>query len=345
MAEELTRNELWRSDLAAILGFLPELDELAGKSVLISGAGGLICSAVVDVLLAYNETHSASIRVIAAGRSESRIRSRFGTACEFVEYDALRPSSAGIRADYVIHGAGNSHPAAMTAEPVETMQANLFGVNALLPCARKRFLYISSSEVYGQRAESNSRPFSEKDYGYVDLLNVRNCYSMAKRAAETLCVSYAAEHGSDVVIVRPGHVYGPTASERDSRVSSAFAYLASRGEDIVMKSDGLQLRSWCYCVDCAGAILKVLLRGERCSAYNIPGEILTIGQMAELLAEFGGVRVLREGASQSEMRAFNPMNNSSVDGSKLEGLGWRNIFDARTGLEHTVELLRHRIAQ
>ena len=154
-------------------------------------------------------------------------------------------------------------------------------------------------------------------------------------------MSYAAEYGIDAVIVRPGHIYGPTASPNDSRVSSAFAYNAARGEDIVMKSDGLQLRSWCYCLDCASAILKVLLCGESSNAYNIPGEILTIREMSERLAKFGGVRLLREGASPNEMKAFNPMNNSSVNGARLEALGWRNIFDADTGLSHTVEILRH----
>lgn len=201
-------------------------------------------------------------------------------------------------------------------------------------------LYISSSEVYGKRADGNLQPFTENDYGYVDLLNMRSCYPVGKRAAETLCVSYAAEYGIDAVIVRPGHIYGPTASVNDSRVSSAFAYNAARGENIIMKSDGLQLRSWCYCLDCASAILKVLLRGEKSNAYNIPGEILTIRQMSERLAKFGGVELLREGATEQEMKAFNPMNNSSIDGSKLEALGWKNIFDADTGLKHTVDILK-----
>ena len=153
-------------------------------------------------------------------------------------------------------------------------------------------------------------------------------------------MNYAAEYGVDSVIVRPGHIYGPTASITDSRVSSAFAYNAAKGQNIIMKSDGLQLRSWCYCLDCASGILKVLLKGESSNAYNIPGEILTIRDMAERLAEFGGVELIREGASESEAKAFNPMNNSSVDGSKLESLGWHNIFDADTGLKHTVEILK-----
>ena len=163
---------------------------------------------------------------------------------------------------------------------------------------------------------------------------------MGKRSAETLCVNYAEEYGADAVIVRPGHIYGPTASVNDSRVSSSFAYKAAKGEDIVMKSDGMQLRSWCYCLDCASGILKVLLRGRTANAYNIPGEIMTIREMSEMLAKFGGVKVIREGASEDERRIFNPMNNSSLDGSKLQALGWKNIFDAQTGFRHTVEILR-----
>ncbi len=163
---------------------------------------------------------------------------------------------------------------------------------------------------------------------------------MGKRSAETLCVNYAKEYGADTVIVRPGHIYGPTASVNDSRVSSSFAYNAARGEDIIMKSDGMQLRSWCYCLDCASGILKVLLKGKTANAYNIPGEIMSIREMSEMLARFGGVELIREGASENELRRFNPMNNSSLDGSKLQALGWKNIFDAQTGFKHTVEILR-----
>ena len=349
MAQELGgiyNSSLWFENLDREAESLPELSRLDGSSVLITGANGLICSAVVDLFIRYNETHNGNIHIIAAGRSPQRMRARFGSFCDrdyftFMHYDASSPEPVNVSADYAIHGAGNAHPSAMQSEPVETMLSNVLGLHVLLRSSVKRLLYISSSEVYGKRAEGNLQPFTETDYGYVDLLNTRSCYPMSKRAAETLCVSYAAEYGTEAVIVRPGHIYGPTASEHDSRVSSAFAYSAARGEDIVMKSDGLQLRSWCYCADCASAIVKVLLCGETASAYNIPGEVLTIREMSEKLAEFGGVRLLREGASASEMKAFNPMNNSAVDGAKLEALGWRNVFDADTGLKHTVEILKH----
>ena len=353
MAEKLGAiysSSLWLHDLDRITESLPELSELNGKSVLITGTNGLICSAITDVLIRYNETHSGNIHIIAAGRDPQRVRTRFGEFCDkdyftFMQYNALtlKPELPKFSADYIIHGAGNAHPAAMAAEPVNTMLSNIFGVNVLLNAARygtKRLLYISSSEVYGKRTDGNFQPFTEDDYGYVDILNSRSCYPMGKRSAETLCVNYAVQYGVDDVIVRPGHVYGPTASVNDSRVSSAFAYNAARGEKIIMKSAGLQLRSWCYCVDCASAILKVLLCGKSANAYNIPGEILTIREMSEKLAEFGGVELVCEEASESERKAFNPMNNSSLDGSKLEAFGWRNIFDADTGLKHTVEILK-----
>ena len=346
---------LWISDIDAVISSLPELDALAGKSILITGAGGLICSAVVDILIRFNETHKCikSIRVIAAGRNRAKISERFGEFSAkdyftFTEYDATRAEFPGFDSDYVIHGAGNAHPSAMSAEPVETMLANLTGINAILKSSGhnvKRVLYISSSEVYGKRAGDNTAPFTENDYGFVDILNPRSCYPMSKRAAETLCVSYVSEYGADVVIARPGHVYGPSASPNDSRVSSAFAYMAARGQDIIMKSDGLQLRSLCYSPDCAGAILKILLNGENANAYNIPGDIMTIREMSECLAKFSGVKVIREGASESERKIFNPMNNSSVDGKKLESLGWRNIFDAQEGLSHTVKILREKFAE
>ena len=352
MAEvrDIYDGSLWLSDIAGIVASLPELDELSGKTVLITGAGGLICSTVADILINWNESHHdrENIRIIAAGRNESRIRRRFGEFFgrkyfSFMEYDALRTEISGFSADYVIHGAGNAHPSAMSSEPVETMLANIIGLNAILRASMhgvNRVLYISSSEVYGKRPDGNTAPFNENDYGYMDILNPRSCYPAAKRAAETLCACYASEYGADVVIARPGHVYGPSASANDSRVSSAFAYLAAKRENIIMKSDGLQLRSWCYSPDCAGAILKILLRGENLSAYNIPGHIMTIREMSEHLAKFGGVNVLREGASENEIRTFNPMNNSSVDGTKLESLGWKNIFDTEAGLSHTVAILR-----
>ncbi len=340
----------WIQDVNEVVNSLPELSDLEGKAVLITGAAGLICSAVVDVLFRYNDTHNVPIQIYAAGRWLEEMTVRFGNRVNrddftFVIYDASRTDNKlDIPVDYIIHGASNAFPDLVMREPVETMLSNFTGMKYLLDYAKdygvKRILYISSSEVYGQKEEN--RPYREGEYGYIDLLNARNSYSVGKRAAETLCASYAAEYGMESVIVRPGHIYGPTASPNDSRVSSAWAYAVARGEEIVMKSDGAQLRSYCYCLDCASAMLKVLLRGENVHAYNIsnPNSIINIKKMAEILTECAGVTLRMELPTEEEKKGFNPMNNSSLDSTGLQELGWRGLFTAERGLAHTVDILK-----
>ena len=343
-------NRLWISDIDKVMRILPELDSLAGKQVMITGAAGLICSAVVDVFFRYNDTHDEKIQILAAGRAIENMEARFHDMIHrsdfhFVAYDASKTDNViDDHADYIIHGASNAFPAMIVKEPVETMLSNFLGMKYLLDYAKvqetKRVLYISSSEVYGEK--EGSEPYREGQYGYIDLLKSRNSYSIGKRAAETLCASYADEYGVESVIVRPGHIYGPTASSRDNRVSSAWAFQAARGEDIVMKSDGSQIRSYCYCLDCASAILKVLLSGENCHAYNIsnPNSIISIKKMAEILSRSAGVELKMELPTDEERKGFNPMSNSSLESTSLIDLGWNGCFDAEMGFAHTVEIMK-----
>lgn len=351
-------SKTWISDIDRVMETLPELGSLAGKSVLITGASGLICSAVVDILQRYNDTHEKKIVILAAGRSRERMEERFPAMgkrpeFQFIPYDAAKPDNAigkeiektaGKKADYVIHGASNATPGRIISEPVETMLSNILGMKELLELAREsgteRLLYISSSEVYGEK--NTEKPFKEDEYGAVNLLSPRSSYPIGKSAAETLCVSYGAEYGVDSVIVRPGHIYGPTATRQDNRVGSAWLYSAARGEDIVMKSDGSQLRSYVYCLDNASAILKVLLRGESLHAYNIsnPDSIITIRQMGELAAKAGNVALRMDVPSEEEKKSFNSMQNSSLEAAGLLGLGWQGYFSADEGIDHTVRILK-----
>ncbi|MBQ6021787.1 MAG: NAD-dependent epimerase/dehydratase family protein [Clostridia bacterium] len=344
------QSSLWISDLDEVLASLPALSSLEGKSVMITGAAGLVLSAVTDLLIRYNETHEKKIGILAAGRWPEEMTGRFGDYTEkpyftFVRYDASRTdNSITLPCDYIIHGASNAFPEMIVKEPVETMLSNVLGVKYLLDyareCGAKRLLYISSSEVYGQK--QSAEPYREGEYGYIDLLSPRNSYSVGKRAAETLCASYAAEYGVESVIVRPGHIYGPTAAPQDNRVASAWSWAAAKGEPIIMKSDGAQKRSYCYCLDCASAILKVLLEGENTRAYNIsnPASIVTIREMAALVAKAGNVPLSQAEATEAEKKGFNPMSNSSLDSAGLESLGWRGLFDAPRGFAHTVQILR-----
>ena len=343
-------SKLWISDLDETTENLPELQELSGKSILVTGCTGLICSSIIDIFIRWNETHNEKIIILAAGRNEKKVITRFSPYSKndwftFIPYDALSTKNIfNFLCDYIIHGAGNASPNKILKEPVETILSNFNGIKYLLDYAKnngtKRVLYISSSEVYGQKEDN--QPYKINEYGFIDLLNSRNSYSIGKRAAENLCASYADEYGVESVIIRPGHIYGPTAVKSDNRVSSSWAYLAAQGKNIVMKSDGSQIRSYCYCLDSASAILKVLLKGIKTHAYNIsnPNSIISIREMAEILSKASGVELKIVLPTNTEQKGFNPMNNSSLDSSELLSLGWESIFDAERGFSHTIKILK-----
>ena len=344
----MTYTDNYLQDLVRVQAAIPALERLDHSRILITGAGGLICSALVDVLMRRNDTHHAGIQVYAAGRSPEKLAQRFAhwagrEDLHIVAYDAAEPIDCRETFDYLIHGASPANPAAYNAQPVETMTANFVGTLNVLGyarnCGAKRVLYVSSSEVYGKKEGPD--PYHEQEYGFLDLLNPRACYPSSKRAAETLCAAYAQEYGVDTVIVRPGHVYGPTATAADNRASSQFPRDVKAGLDIVMKSPGSQLRSYCYVLDCASAMLVVLLDGSKGCAYNISNlhSVVTIRQMAQAFADAAGQKLVFENASDAEKRSYNLMDNSALEAGALEKLGWYGLFDLEAGVKATLDAI------
>lgn len=345
----LYQSKTYISDLEYTIRNTPYIKELNDSSVLVTGASGLICSGIIDLLIMSNETINGKTKIYAAGRSESKMRDRFGKYFDrdyfvFVPYEASLRNNFSFKVDYIVHGASNAYPKVIQEHPVETMLDNFQGTYELLQYAEnvgcKNLVFISSSEIYGNK--STQEPFKENEYGFLDILNPRSSYSSSKRAAETLCVSFSYERGVKSVIIRPGHIYGPTASRADNRVSSDFAYRVANGQNIVMKSEGSQIRSYCYVLDAATSILCVMLKGKNGEAYNIsnPDSVMSIRELAELYATYGNTSLRFEMPSETERAAFNPMANSSLDSEKITSIGWNGLFDSKTGTEHTILALR-----
>lgn len=341
--------ETYIKDIKSIFECIPNIEFFKNKSILITGANGLICSAIVDSLVFLNKIKDFGIHVYAAGRNIEKLNKRFNGFVDLdffhiVHYDAMEKFELNEKIDYIIHGASPANPFAYGSIPVETILTNVQGTNNLLDYSInnhvEKLVYISSSEVYGQN--NHGKPYVEDDYGYVDLLNSRSCYPLSKRTTENLCVSYLKEYGLKTLIVRPGHIYGPTMTESDNRVSSQFPRDAVANKDIVMKSQGTQLRSYCYVLDCVSAILTVLIRGVEGEAYNIsnPNSIVTIKQMAETVANYGCVKLVYDLPNEHEKNNFNQMDNSSLDSTKLENLGWEGLFTIKKGIENTMKILK-----
>lgn len=345
------KNMIYEKDIENTLLLLKKT-EIKNSRILVTGATGMICSCVVDILMKMNAEQGTNNMIYASGRSIDRLRARFeryhGSEClKFLRLDTAVPFELDIDVDYIIHGASNADPASMMQNPVETLKSNIIGIDTLLAYGVqkkvRRILYISSGEVYGSVKDGMPQGFSEHDSGYIDYSKPRVCYPSGKRAAEALCQCYISQYKSDVVIVRPCHIYGPTMLWSDSRAISAFIRNGINGENIVMKSDGTLVRSHCYVVDAAAAILFVLIHGNNGQAYNIADKnsVCSIAELAHIIAKEAGTEVKFDLPTGNEAASFSKVNRAVLDASKLEALGWSAQTNLADGIHKTIEILKH----
>lgn len=319
-------------------------EKLSRCNILITGATGMIGSCLVDILM---NRPNKEYHVYASGRNEERAHNRFAEYADdpcfhFIKYDVITPMVCDVNFQYIIHAASNASPNFFVVKPVEVIKSNIYGVSNLMDYGiqhnLKRLLYVSSGEVYG---EGDGCVFTEDYSGYVDCIKPRSCYPSSKRTAETLCVSYGIEYGIETVIARPSHVYGPNFTESDNRVYAQFIRNVLKGENVVVKSTGSQFRSWCYVVDCASALLYILLKGENGNAYNIADESsnISIRELAEMIASIGGKKTVFDLPSDIEKAGYNVVSKSVLSIKKIQELGWKIEGSMRDKIENTIVFL------
>lgn len=343
----LTENREYIAQLRDIRG----LEFLSDKTVLITGASGMLGSCLVDTIMLWNRENKLSCEVIALGRNEQEFKERFHDYIadgdfEYIAHDVCRPlDETSEKVDYIIHAASNADPVNMAKYPVDTLLANVIGTKNLmeygLTHGMKRFLFVSSGEVYGQPNEDQGG-FTEDYCGPLDLSSPRSCYPEGKRAAEVLCQSYASQYGADVVIVRPCHLFGPTMSRSDSRAVAEFLWNAADGKNIVLKSDGLRERSHCYVLDAVSGIFAALEKGKSGESYNIstPDCQCSIRGFAEKSSEVGGCSFVFEEPTELENLGYSKIERQILNSDKLQSLGWEPVYNLRDGINQTVGILR-----
>ncbi|MFJ3589329.1 MULTISPECIES: NAD-dependent epimerase/dehydratase family protein [unclassified Streptomyces] len=341
-------------DLDEILDRDLPWSELSGRTVLVTGASGMLPSYVVYTLLALNDRHGAGITVHGLVRNEEKARRLLADVLDrpdfnLVVQDVSVPLELPGPVDYVIHGASAARPALHGSQPVMTIKANLLGTFNLLDlCVEKAsrgFVLMSSAEVYGAQAPETEL-IDEQSYGGFDILNPRACYAEGKRAAETICATYQAQYGIDSRAVRFGHVYGPGMALDDGRVQADFAANVVAGKDIVLNSDGSGVRTYTYVADAIAGLFYALLRGDEV-AYNVadPAGLVSIRRLAELFTEVRPERGQQlRFTNESDARAYSLTKKQGLDSARLSALGWSPVVDLPTGLNRMVTHLESSVS-
>lgn len=346
----ILENERYQEDIKYASGAGIPWEKMENKSVLITGATGMIGSVIVDILMRRNREYGQNIHIYALSRSRQKLEERFqiyreesGFTC--LSHDINNPLQELGRIEYILHAASNTHPRSYSSDPIGTITANVQGTYHLLEYASSHdcecFFFFSSVEIYGENRNDISK-FDEKYLGYIDCNTLRAGYPESKRLGETLCNAFSVQKGQDFVIGRFSRVYGPTMSAEDSKAIAQFIRKAVEGEDIVLKSEGNQLYSYTYVVDAALAALYLLLKGERGSAINIvdgASDIL-LKDLASLLAGEAGTRVVFEKPDDKEKAGYSTATKAVLDGTRIQQLGWRAVTPIEQGIGRTIQILR-----
>lgn len=340
-------NKILKQDLEAITKEDIQWERLKGKTVLITGASGMVGSYMLNVLTMLNDKFQYGIHVIAMLRNAAKLPEEIRTRedVSLLVQDVVLPISVEGKIDFIIHAASPASPLIMQNQPVETIAANTLGTYNTLMLAKEKeaegYLFISSREIYGQPAEGQQF-FYENTYGFVDQLNPRSCYSEGKKAAETMCVSFHAEYDLNVKIARLAHTYGPGMSIYDGRVQADFLKNVVHHENIVLKSEGTAVRTYTYIGDAVAGLYRILLNSEDI-VYNIGNESgkVSIRELAEIMVEIYPERNLKlvfdipEGGTKGTA----PYTLGILDSGKLRAIGWEPKYSVKDGFTRTLQYL------
>ena len=292
---------------------------------MITGATGLIGSALVKKLSAGGLNLTCPVRNIDKAKSmfEEDVVNKVNWIQTFLE-DYLAQLDDSF--DYIIHCASPTASKFFAEKPVETMLFNTSTTTALLEYARKHsvkgIVFLSSLESYGTILD-DSKAVTENIQGYVNPMESRSSYNMAKRMCECLCHAYAEEYGVPAKVIRLTQTISPHVAEDDMRVFAQFARHAAKGEDIELHTEGTSARQYLYIDDAVEAILCVLYKGQPGEAYNAAREDSYIA--VKDLAQFVQQNFNPQGKVVLKHRddmGYAPTTKLRLDTSKLRALGW-----------------------
>jgi UDP-glucuronate decarboxylase len=342
-------NPIIQEDMKAICKVNLDWGKLNNKTVLITGANGMLASYFVFTLLYLNKSMDANIKIICCVRNLSKGNQKFEGINDpnFILYKhdiVVDEFDFGFNIDFIVHAASLASPQFYGQYPVETILPNIVGTYKILEYCKEnsvsKVLFLSSGEIYGN--VENTHLIEENNYGLIDYFKLGNFYSVSKITGEILLSAYYNEYSIPVNSARIFHSYGPTMDiSKDVRVFSEFVRNIVDGENIMIKSDGLSKRAFSYITDTISGLFFILLNGESGESYNVgnPNEFISIKNLAEIITQINNKcnEIIIQPRKASSIYTPNTKRNDvNFSVEKLSKLGWRATIDIVEGFTRTI---------
>jgi nucleoside-diphosphate-sugar epimerase len=316
-------NKIIDDDISEILTSNLPWNQLKGKTVLITGATGMLGSYCVRVVL------GVGAKVVGLVRNENKALAMFSDIDEgfqVVIADISKPIEIETPVDYIIHTASSVTRDEWNNNPASVLEANSISTYHLLNFARdkkvEKFVYTSSN------AALNKPSIDEPT----------DIYSESKIFSEFLCYNYSKQYNLDISTVRPPVIYGPLNGVETKNLIPVFIDNILQNHHIELQTDGLTLRQSVYISDVTLAAFTVLLNGKPRTAYNVTtsDSVQSIKAIAEAVIKEFESKGIEASLSTNDANKSNVINIDDFDGKPLESIGFKPQVTFQEGISRTV---------
>lgn len=313
------------------------------KKVIVTGGAGFIGSHFVnrylhryDLYVIDSLTYAADVRNLSNLFSRDRLYQ-----VNIVNREDMFSIFEKIKPDIVVNFAAESHVDNSISNPNVFVSTNVVGTQTLLDASLmykvKKFVQVSTDEVYGHLTSMSEPSFTEKTP-----LNPRSPYSATKASADLLVKSYVNTFGIDASITRCSNNFGE--NQHEEKLIPKIIKNAMNGDPIPIYGTGLNIRDWIYVDDHIDGIVSVIENGKAGEVYNFGGkhgesEISNIDLCKKILTIMGKDESLIKKVEDRKGHDFR----YSIDYSKSEReLSWTPKYSIDNKLSQVINSILHR---